>query len=47
MAVVDTVFGLLGLAIFIPCVISLAATVTWAVVRIFPTQEAKAEKAKA
>jgi hypothetical protein len=44
---VDTVLGLVGLAIFIPCVISLAATVTWVVVKIFPTSEAKAEKAKA
>ena len=32
----DTVLGLLGVALFIPCVISLAAGVTWLVVRIVP-----------
>jgi len=32
----DTVLGLLGLALFIPCVISLAAGITWLVVRIVP-----------
>jgi hypothetical protein len=33
---VDVILGLLGLAVFIPCVISLAAGVTWLVVRISP-----------
>jgi hypothetical protein len=28
--------GLLGVAVFIPCVIGLAAGVTWAVVRVSP-----------
>jgi hypothetical protein len=39
---VDVLLGLLGLAVFIPCVISLAAGVTWLVVRISPA--AKPEK---
>jgi hypothetical protein len=45
----DVVLGLLGLAVFIPCVIALAAAVTWAVVRITPSgkkPEAAAETAK-
>ena len=32
----STVLGLIGLAIFIPCVIALAAGVTWLVVRLTP-----------
>jgi len=35
---VHTVLGLLGVAVFIPCVISLAAGMTWAVVKISPPQ---------
>jgi hypothetical protein len=31
---VDTVLGLLGLAVFVVCVIALAAGVTWLVVKI-------------
>ncbi len=31
-----TFLGLLGVAVFIPCVIALAAGVTWLVVRISP-----------
>jgi hypothetical protein len=34
--VVNTVLGLLGVAVFVPCVIALAAGLTWAVVRISP-----------
>jgi hypothetical protein len=33
----DVVLGLLGLVIFIPCVIALAAAMTWLVVRITPS----------
>jgi hypothetical protein len=33
---VNTVFGLLGFFVFIPLVISLAAGVTWLVVRLSP-----------
>jgi hypothetical protein len=40
----DTVLGLLGVALFIPCVISLAAAMTWLVVKIFPLS--KDEKPK-
>jgi hypothetical protein len=42
----DTVLGLLGFAIFIPCVIGLAASVTWTVVKIFPSSEDKAKQAE-
>jgi len=38
---VDTVLGLLGLAVFIVCVISLAAGVTWLVVKLTPPPSAK------
>jgi hypothetical protein len=33
---VHTFLGLLGLAIFVPCVITLAAGLTWAVVKMSP-----------
>jgi hypothetical protein len=36
-----TLLGLIGLAIFIPCVIALAAAVTWVVVRLTPSPEDK------
>jgi hypothetical protein len=32
----QTFLGLVGLAIFIPCVIALAAGVTWVVVKLSP-----------
>ena len=32
----DTVLGLLGIALFIPCVVALAAAMTWLVVKISP-----------
>ncbi|HEY2326766.1 MAG TPA: hypothetical protein VGH52_04695 [Gaiellaceae bacterium] len=37
----DTVLGILGVAIFIPCVVGLAAGVTWAVVKLSPTPASK------
>jgi hypothetical protein len=33
---VDKVLGLLGVLVFIPCVIALAAGITWLVVRLTP-----------
>jgi hypothetical protein len=33
---VDKALGLLGVLVFIPCVIALAAAVTWLVVRLSP-----------
>jgi uncharacterized membrane protein len=42
---VETVLGLIGLAVFIVCVIALAAGVTWAVVRLSPAPGAKKQKA--
>jgi hypothetical protein len=38
-AVVETVLGLLGLVLFIVGVISLAAGVTWTVVKITPAEK--------
>jgi hypothetical protein len=34
---VETFLGLLGLVVFIVCVIALAAAVTWVVVKLSPT----------
>jgi hypothetical protein len=45
--VVDEVLGVLGIAVFIVCVIALAAAVTWLVVRISPKPGAKQRKAAA
>jgi uncharacterized membrane protein len=42
---VETVLGLIGLAVFIVCVIALAAGVTWAVVRLSPAPGSKKKKA--
>jgi hypothetical protein len=33
---VDTLLGLIGILVWIVCVIALAATVTWAIVKLFP-----------
>jgi hypothetical protein len=41
---VATVLGLIGLAIFIVCVIALAAGVTWTVVRLTPSPEEREAK---
>jgi hypothetical protein len=38
---VKNVLGLIGLAVFIVCVIGLAASVTWLVVRLSPTPNKK------
>jgi hypothetical protein len=48
--VLQNILGLLGIALFIVCVISLAAGVTWLVVQISPSptkKKAKAAKADA
>jgi len=37
----STFLGLLGIAIFIPCVIALAAAVTWLVVKLTPSPNKK------
>jgi hypothetical protein len=42
---VETVLGLIGLAVFIVCVIVLAAAVTWAVVKISPEPKSKEPEA--
>jgi hypothetical protein len=38
---VATVLGLIGLAVFIVCVVALAAGVTWLVVRLSPPPSSK------
>ena len=43
----DNVLGLLGLAVYVVAVISIAASVTWLVVKLFPTQEKKKADAAA
>jgi hypothetical protein len=35
---VADVLGLLGIAVFVACVIALAAGVTWVVVKLFPAK---------
>ena len=43
----ETVLGLLGLLVLVAAVISVAAGVTWLVVRLFPTKEKKKADAAA
>ena len=43
----STVLGLLGVAIYIPCIIGIAAGVTWVVVKVSPGTKEAAAKAKA
>jgi len=38
---VATALGLIGVAVFIACVVALAAGVTWLVVRLSPSPESK------
>jgi hypothetical protein len=38
---VATAFGLVGIAVFIVCVIALAASVTWLVVKLSPSPDDK------
>jgi hypothetical protein len=42
---VATALGLVGIAVFIACVIALAAGVTWLVVKISPNPEDKKQRA--
>jgi hypothetical protein len=42
---VATALGLVGIAVFIMCVIALAAGVTWLVVRISPSPDKKKKPA--
>jgi len=41
---VETVLGLIALAIFIVCVVALAAGVTWLVVKLSPPPDKKKRK---
>jgi hypothetical protein len=43
----DTVLGLLGLAVYIVVIVGLASGVTWIVVKLSPSQSAKQAEAKA
>jgi hypothetical protein len=40
----ETVLGLIGLVVFIVCVIALAAGITWVVVKVSPTRENAPER---
>jgi hypothetical protein len=44
---VSTVLGLIGIAVFIVCIVALAAGVTWVVVRVSPDPNKKKQKAAA
>jgi hypothetical protein len=41
---VENILGLLGIAVFIVCVIALAAAVTWVVVRFTPPPKDKSKR---
>ena len=41
---IDNILGVLGIVVFIACVITLAAAVTWIVVRVSPTPGRKKNK---
>jgi hypothetical protein len=41
---VSTVLGLIGVAVFIVCVITIAAGVTWVVVKVSPAPAKKPEE---
>jgi hypothetical protein len=43
---VPTLLGLLGIVVFMACVIALAAAVTWIVVKISPTSMGKKPSSK-
>jgi hypothetical protein len=40
----ETVLGLIGLVVFIVCVIALAASITWVVVKLSPARENKPQR---
>ena len=40
----DTILGLIGLVVYIACVLAFSAAVTYAVVRLSPAQAAKTAK---
>jgi len=42
---VETALGLVGIAVFIACVVTLAAGVTWLVVKVSPNPEEKRARA--
>jgi hypothetical protein len=42
--VIENILGLLGIAVFIVCLIALSAGVTWLVVKISPKPGAKKKK---
>jgi hypothetical protein len=37
----ETVFGLFGIVVFAACVVSLAAAITWVVVKVSPAEKPK------
>jgi hypothetical protein len=42
----DTVISLLALALYIAAILALSMAITWAVVRISPSESAKEQRAK-
>jgi hypothetical protein len=42
----DTILGLLGLAVYIVAIVSLAAAVTWGVVKLSPSKSQKQLEAR-
>jgi hypothetical protein len=42
----DTVLGLIGLALYIVAIVSIAAAVTWAVVKLSPSKSQKQLEAR-
>jgi uncharacterized BrkB/YihY/UPF0761 family membrane protein len=43
MGALSTVLSLLGVVVYIAAIISLAAAITWAVVKLFPPKQAEAK----
>ena len=43
----DTVLSLIALVLYITAILALSAAMTWAVIRISPSQSAKEQRAKA
>ena len=43
----DDVLSLIALALYITAILALSAAMTWAVIRISPSQSAKEQRAKA
>jgi hypothetical protein len=47
MTPMDTILGIVGLALYVMAILSLSAAVTFAVIKISPSQSAKQQKSEA